>query len=211
MHFAITPVCDKPTWQQQQQQSSGSSADNGTFATLREDEKLLIDSLSLTGPDAHADELKITVQITAQHGGVMLATCQGLLLLPNTQFKSVPSDLLAFPQPSDTKANAVTESRLFSQLGVRGRPSGANRALRELIYEPNQHFHSNGQLIEVIDLRASAGYVSTALSPAAAVMVGSAFTVRLRIQAVNDPQSCFPRTLSQSRPTGCRLTAHSSA
>lgn len=184
VYFAVAPVCDEPTWQQQP--SSSSSADNGAFATLREDEKLLIDSLSLTSPDAHADEHEVTVQITVQHGGVMLATYQGLLLLPITQFKSLPADLSAFPQASDTKENAITELRLFfSQLEVRGRLSDVNRALRGLIYEPNQHFHSSGQLVDEIHLLASAGCGGENLSPAPPG--SSMFTVRLRIQAVNDP------------------------
>lgn len=170
VYLAVAPVCDEPTWQSSRYNSSGA------FATLDEDEKILISGLSLACPDAEADDREVAIAITANNGGVMLASYQGLLLT-ETQFNTPEARFLSHL----SQENLITESRLFfSRLEFRGRLHDVNAALLGMIYEPNLNFHSNGNLVDEISLFATAGCGEALPST-------TSFTIRLRIEAVNDP------------------------
>ncbi|KAF1313272.1 hypothetical protein FI667_g17529, partial [Globisporangium splendens] len=169
--LAVAPVCDEPSWQSTRPRASEA------FASLQEGEKLLINSLSLAIPDADADNREVAVSIVVNHGGVMLATYQ-VLLLTETQFNA-PEQRVLSPL---TQENAITESRLFSsKLEFRGRLHDVNSAFVGMIYEPGLHFHSDGNLVEEIVLMATSG-CGKQEAPST-----TSFMVRLRVEAVNDP------------------------
>lgn len=184
VYLAVTPQCDEPTWRA----SNPISTARDEFASVREDEKLFIDSLSLSCPDAEADEREITLRIHVYHGGVMLATYQGLLLLADSTLKTMRSDDSRFLLPYTAVESAVTSSRLFfSHLEVRGRIEDINAALRGMIYEPDLDFNSNGDLVTEIQLTASSSCGARGGKDA------SSMTLRLRVHAVNDAPVVKPK------------------
>lgn len=172
----VAPVCDAPKWR--------SSLLNSAKFSIQEDSRLLIDDLSLTTPDLDDEQHHVTMNITALHGGIMLATWRGLLVW-ETQY----TDLMAqISDPFQSHEHSLLDSRLFfARISVTGSVQDVNAALRGMIYKPTADYNTNGHEINELFLTAQASCADGALPPAN-------YTVRMAIQAVNDP----PMLLSPS-------------
>lgn len=169
LSIAVAPMCDEPTWR--------STTAAGAIASVDEDAKLRIDSLSLACPDA--DERDVSVVITAQHGGVMLATYSRLLVLEEDSQRNTAelSDEPSFPAHDDAQDVLQTSRLFFARLVVRGALRDLNAALQSMVFAPDRHFHSRGDVVDALTLLATSGCDAGA---------AASFTVRLRIHAVRD-------------------------
>lgn len=172
----VAPLCDSPTWQ--------SSLPNSAKFSIEEDSRLLIDDLSLTTPDLDDEQHQVTMNVTALHGGIMFATWRGLLVW-ETQYTNLMAKI---SDPFQSHEHSLLDSRLFfSSISVTGSIQDVNAALRGMIYKPTADYNTNGHEISELFLAAQASCTDGTLSPAN-------YTVRIAIQAVNDP----PMLLSPS-------------
>lgn len=165
----VAPVCDSPKWQ--------SSLAGSALFSIEEDSRLLIDDLSLSTADLEDEQHQVTMNITALHGGIMLATWRGLLI-----WETLYTDLTAqISDPFQSNEYSRLESRLFfSRLSVTGTFQDVNAALRGMIYKPSADFNTNGHAMNELLLSAQASCTDRTLPPAT-------YTIRIAIQAINDP------------------------
>ncbi|KAG3085589.1 hypothetical protein PC122_g9599 [Phytophthora cactorum] len=163
----VAPVCDEPQW----------ATLTDTPLTMKEDEYLLVDKLSLTDPDLDGGQHEVEVTIGVAHGGVMLSMTQGLLI--EQAAYSTSEDRLVAQHVAP--GHSFSGSRhFFSDLVVRGRVSDINAAFKGMVFKPWLDYNSDGWPVDEI-VFAATSFCGNSKTTA------SHITIPIAVFAVNDP------------------------